>query len=433
MKKNFREKERKNYMSEFVRREICEGVEFWNIRDDRFKAGRLSVNLITPLSRSTAAANALLSWVLTRSCRKYPDITALYRRLNDLYGAALYPSIGKFGDYQLISIASSGIDDRYSLGGGAISSELADLLCSIVFDPKLVDGHFDDEDVEQERRQLLEEIDGEYNDKRLYAIKRCNEIMCRDELYSIGRCGSREDVEALTHESIVSAWKRLLDNSKICITMLGSADPDKAYKRFAEFFADKPRRFRVAPVTVPEVHEVKRVVETDEISQSKLVMGYRCKYPETKRERITSTLMSVILGGIPTSKLFEHVREKQSLCYYCSSSVDNKKGIMRIDSGVETENIEKAEKAINEQVDLLIKGVISEDELISAKLAVKNAFVSVTDSLSSMEMFYLGNILRDHSISPMEAADIVETVTREEITQLASHIRLDTVFSLVGN
>ncbi len=420
-------------MSEIEKREICEGVEFWCVRDDRFKASRLSVNLYTPLNRSTAAANALLSWVLTRSCRRYPDMTSLARKLNDLYGAALYPSIRKAGDYQIISISSSAIDDRYTLNGESVSSELAELLCSIIFDPKLVNGHFDDEDVEQERRQLLEEIDGEYNDKRAYALKRCREIMCRDELYSIGRCGSREDVEALEHESIAAAWKRLLDNSKIIIMMLGNADSEKAFKSFSSFFADKPRKFRKLTATVPAVHEVRRVVETDEIAQSKLVMGYRCKLPATTREHIISKLMCTVLGGTPTSKLFENVREKQSLCYYCASAINNHKGIMSIDSGVETKNIEKAEKAITEQVELLKNGVISDDELLSAKLAMKNAFVSIMDGLSGIEGFYLLDAVSSCSYTPAEGAEIVDSITREEITSLASYIKLDTVFSLVGN
>ena len=420
-------------MYEFTKKTICDGVSFGNIKDDRFKRGRINATLIVPLDKKTAAANALLSCVLTRSCKKYPDFTSLNRKLDELYGAALYPSFSKFGDFQTVTVSVSGLDDRYALDGKSISSEITELLCSILFEPNITNGHFLEEDFQQEKRQLIENIDAEFNDKRSYAISRCIEIMCRDELFSISRFGSREDVVALTQENIYKAWKNLLDNARVELCMLGSTPYDKALDGFRKYFDGKPRKITGSTKIVSDVGEVKRIVETEEIVQSKLVMGYRCKYPETKRERITSTLMSVILGGIPTSKLFEHVREKQSLCYYCSSSVDNKKGIMRIDSGVETENIEKAEKAINEQVDLLIKGVISEDELISAKLAVKNAFVSVMDSLSSMEMFYLGNILRDHSISPMEAADIVETVTREEITQLASHIRLDTVFSLVGN
>lgn len=420
-------------MNGFMRKEICEGVVFNSIVDHRFRIGRLSVTLLLPLSRETAAANALLSCVLTRSCQKYPDFTSLNRKLNELYGAALYPMVRRIGDFQAITISASGLDDRYTLDNESVSSELAELLCAILCEPKLINGHFDEEDVEQERRQLLEDIDAEYNEKRVYAVNRCIEKMCRDELFAIGRYGTREDVVKLTHEQLVSAWKNLLECAKIEITMLGSADPEKAYQRFAEIFGNKPRKIGGSTKIITEVPEVKHIVETDEITQSKLVLGYRCAYPKDQRQIVAASLMSAILGGTPTSKLFSNVREKQSLCYYCASRVDTEKAILLIDSGVETENIGKAQEAIIEQVELLKNGRITDDEMLSAKLAVKNAYISALDSLVSVQAFYIQSILRTEHLSPEEAADIVESITRDEIIDLAASMQLDTVFSLVGN
>ena len=420
-------------MNGFMRKEICEGVVLNSIVDHRFRIGRLSVTLLLPLSRETAAANALLSCVLTRSCQKYPDFTSLNRKLNELYGAALYPMVRRIGDFQAITISASGLDDRYTLDNESVSSELAELLCAILCEPKLINGHFDEEDVEQERRQLLEDIDAEYNEKRVYAVNRCIEKMCRDELFAIGRYGTREDVVKLTQEQLVSAWKNLLECAKIEITMLGSADPEKAYQRFAEIFGNKPRKIGGSTKIITEVPEVKHIVETDEITQSKLVLGYRCAYPKDQRQIVAASLMSAILGGTPTSKLFSNVREKQSLCYYCASRVDTEKAILLIDSGVETENIGKAQEAIIEQVELLKNGRITDDEMLSAKLAVKNAYISALDSLVSVQAFYIQSILRTEHLSPEEAADIVESITRDEIIDLAASMQLDTVFSLVGN
>ena len=184
-------------MYEFTKKTICDGVSFGNIKDDRFKRGRINATLIVPLDKKTAAANALLSCVLTRSCKKYPDFTSLNRKLDELYGAALYPSFSKFGDFQTVTVSVSGLDDRYALDGKSISSEITELLCSILFEPNITNGHFLEEDFQQEKRQLIENIDAEFNDKRSYAISRCIEIMCRDELFSISRFGSREDVVAL--------------------------------------------------------------------------------------------------------------------------------------------------------------------------------------------------------------------------------------------
>ena len=420
-------------MSDFIRKEICEGVAFNVINDNRFKIGRISATLLVPLNKKNAAANALLSCVLTRSCKKYPDFTALSKKLDELFGAALYPSVRRIGDFQAVTISITGLDDKFALDNASVSSELTDLLCSIIFEPNLVDGHFVTEDVEQERRQLIENIDADFNDKRLYAIKRCTEIMCKDELFSIGRYGSREDVIALTDDDIYNAWINLLDTARIELTMLGNTNPENTFNGFKKYFENKPRHQSHSTQIVSDVKDVKRVIETEDVAQSKLVMGFRCAYPETDEEIVANSLMSAILGGIPTSKLFANVREKMSLCYYCVSRVDNQKGIMLIDSGVETQNIEKAEKAILEQLDALICGDITDEEITSAKLALKNSYISSLDSLASMQGFFISGILRENPLTPQKAAEIVDTISRKQIVSLAQKIKLDTVFSLIGN
>ncbi len=420
-------------MYEFTKKTICDGVSFGNIKDDRFKRGRINATLIVPLDKKTAAANALLSCVLTRSCKKYPDFTSLNRKLDELYGAALYPSVSKYGDFQTVTLSVSGLDDRYALDGKSISSEITELLCSILFEPNITNGHFLEEDFQQEKRQLIENIDAEFNDKRSYAIRRCIEIMCRDELFSISRFGSREDVAALTQENIYKAWKSLLDNARAELCMLGSTPYEKALEGFKKYFDGKPRKMTGSTKIISDVGEVKRIVETEEIVQSKLVMGFRSAYPKTVRERIANTLMSMILGGTPTSKLFQNVREKQSLCYYCSSNVNNNKGIMLIDSGVETDNIEKTESAVMEQITALVHGNVTDEELLSAKKALKNLYISTMDSLSAMHAWYMGSVLSSLVASPLEEAEIVDDITKEEVVELANRIKLDTVFSLIGN
>ncbi|MBR2176672.1 MAG: insulinase family protein [Clostridia bacterium] len=420
-------------MSEFVRKNICDGVAFGSIRDDRFKIGRISATLIVPLSRNTAAANALLSCVLTRSCKKYPDFTALSRKLDSLYGAALYPSVRQTGDYQALTITATGIDDQYALDGNSVSSELAELLCSILFEPNVTDLRFDEEDVEQERRQLIENIDAEYSEKRLYAVKRCIEVMCRDEVFSVGRYGSRQDVEKLTNENIYDAWQTLLKEARVELTMLGNTDPQNAYEGFAGYFGGLPRTVRTVPHIDVHPKEVKRVAETEEVSQSKLVMGFRSARPATDAQALENSLMSAILGATPTSKLFLNVREKKSLCYYCVSRVDNDKGIMLIDSGVETENIEKAEQAIMEQVNSLKNGNITDSELEDAKLAMKNSVMSSLDNLAAMQSFYLTRLMRNDPLSPLEAFKLIDGITKNRIVELAQQIEPDTVYSLVGN
>lgn len=77
-----------------------------------------------------------------------------------------------------------------------------------------------------------------------------------------------------------------------------------------------------------------------QVSQSKMVMAFKSDYEDI----YTAKLFCMLLGATPFSKLFANVREKMSLCYYCSSAYADRKGTLFIDSGVESCNIEKAKK-----------------------------------------------------------------------------------------
>ncbi len=419
-------------MSDFIRRKICNGVTFGSFSDDRFKKGRISATLLTPLKRETAAANALLSCVLTRSCRKYPDFTSLARKLEELYGAGLYNGIRQIGDHQALTLTVTGLDDKYTFENDSISGELAELLCNIMFDPDVRDGKFAEENLEQERRQILEDIESENNDKRLFAIKRCVEIMCENETYSIGRFGDKEDIEALENQDVYKAWERLMDSARVELTMLGDSSPEYAFESFRDNFSGKPRAFVPGKPETYELRELKRVTETEELSQSKLVLGLRCEAFDRDPDCIANSLMSIILGGTPTSKLFLNVREKKSLCYYCVSRVDSNKGVMLIDSGVETENLSAAEEAILEQLEEMKKGNITADELENAKLALKNAYLSSLDSLASIQSYYVGGLLIKDKLSPQEAAGAVDDINLDRITELAKKVKLDTIYTLKG-
>ena len=206
---------------------VTEGIRFRSIPDTRFKTLRIAVNFMLPLEKETAAAHALLPFLLSRASREYPDFTRLNERLSELYGAAIHADVRKLGEAQVLSVAVAGLADRYALEGESISAELSHLLCSILFDPPLVDGLFPEDGFEQEKRQTIEMIDSDFNDKRTFARLRCEELMCDREAFGINRYGSREDVTALRREEMTKVWERVLRTARIEIMALGDCDPVK--------------------------------------------------------------------------------------------------------------------------------------------------------------------------------------------------------------
>ena len=418
-------------MNAVNRQELAPGVYFSSVDDGRFKTGRISVTMLVPLKKETAARNALLPQVLTHSCKKYPDFISLNKRLNSLYGASVMGYCRKFGESQALTLSIAGLDDRFTIDKEQVSAELTGLLCAMLFEPKLEDGTFCKQDVEQERRQLLDAIDAEYNEKRVYAVNRCTEIMCINEAFGIRRYGSREAVEKLSERDVYSAWEDVLKTARVEVMMIGASDKTAAADTFRKAFEKVSRRpAEIKTEVVRSAGDITREAEALDVAQSKLVMAFRTGIAEPDDGVMAQRLMSAVLGGTPNSKFFVNVREKYSLCYYCAARYDRNKGILMVDSGVETQNIEKAEKEILNQIHALQNGDLSDFEMDSTKLSMTNSFNSMSDTVGGTEAWYISQLLDKEQLTPEEASKRVMSVSAQQVIDAARKLTLDTVYIL---
>ena len=418
-------------MNSIKRNTIADGVFFNSIKDSRFKTMKISANIIVPLSKETASANALLCGVLSRSCKAYPDFTKLSKKLCSLYGANLNASVRKSGDRQILSISATGLDGRYAFAGESIAKELSMLLCSVIFEPNLNNNMFVESEVEQERRQLFDLIDSEYNDKRIYANGQLIKNMCANEVFGLKRYGTAEKIKEVTPSSLYDTWQNLLKTAIFEIMYIGDSTPDKAVEVFTEAFSKVERKpVELTNEIVRSADEIKHVTEEMDLSQSKLVIGFRTDCAVPDKEVNATRLMCAILGGTANSKLFCNVREKQSLCYYCASRYDMQKGILSVDSGVEGENLEKAEKGILKEVADMKRGEITNFEIEATKMAVINSFNSSNDTVSGIESWYSSQLLNGEFKSIEELSEEINAITKEEIIKAAQKLTLDTVYVL---
>ena len=418
-------------MNNITRKPVATGVYFNSIKETRFKSAKISVTMIVPLNKDTAAAYALLPSVLVYSCAKYPDTTALNKALSNLYGAGIGGYCRKMGESLAVTVTISGIDDRYTMNGEKISPELVKILCEVIFNPKFENGVFCLKDFEQCKRQLLEAIDGEFNDKRSYAISQMVSEMCKDETFGIRRYGSREDVEKLTCEDLYNAWKNILACSRVEVMMIGNSDTTLAEKIIKEQFSACERTLpEIKTERKSSVAQVRTKYENSDIAQAKLVMGFRTNTAQPDNDTLAMSLTAAILGGTPSSKFFLNIREKMSLCYYCAARYDKLKGIVIVDSGVEKDNIQKTMEEIRHQLDEMKQGNITDFEISSAKLALINSYKSVQDTVSGMESWYIGQMLDKKILTVEECVDIINNVDKETIVALANTIILDTIYLL---
>jgi len=411
-------------------RTIADAVSVCHVKTDRFKTCKISISMAMPLD-GDISAKAVLPYILRRSCRKFPSFSALNGRLDELYGAALGASVSKHGEAQVLKLTVTSIDDRFSLGGESISSDAAELLVDLIFDPDFDEnGCFKDSDVEAEKRLLLERMISEDDDKRVYAVKRCQEIMCENEAFGKNRFGTKEEIESLTAERVYKAWKEVLSGAVIRIVSVSSSDADETCNLFSERFAKVDRcPLLIKTQFVPSAAETKYRTEQQKLKQGTLVMGFRCGMTKKDDFDPEMTIMTDIFGGGTYSKLFSNVREKLSLCYYCSARLNRNKGIILVSSGIETENEEKAKSAILSQLEDMKNGSFSKEDFDSSIRSLKETLTGYEDT---PEMWYSEQLFLDKIKTPQERIAEIEKVRFEDIKEMAEKLTLDTVFMLAG-
>ncbi len=421
-------------MTDFVNQEIMPGVELVVVPADRFKTNEIKISFCLPLAEDTASANALAIYLMSRTSADYPDMIAINKKLSLLYGAELRPSVSKSGDNQIMSLCISSLNDRFSLGD-KISTECVELLLSLVFNPKLDDnGDFFDEDIKREQRIIIEKLESEENEKRLYALRRLEQIMFAGEPCSINAYGSIESAKAVTKQSVKSSWTSMLSNAKIQLTVVGDIDENEIADKLAEAFVgvvrdyNEPVKFSVKPCA----DEVNTVTERIDVKQGKLVLGYRVNLEPT--DAMTDAMRSFCdtFGGGPYSKLFSNVREKMSLCYYCSARYDRRRSCILIQCGCEEENMDKAIAEIQNQLDEIRNGNFAE-ELTASKIAITDTINSVNDDSMVLLDWYANQIADNMLKSTTQSAAGNDAVTFDDIKACSQLITLDTVFKLCGN
>ena len=418
----------------FQRELLSEGVYFSSVTDDKFKHNRITANFILPLNKNTVTNNAVVPFILRKGYRECPDFTKLNRELNRLYGASLSCDISKFGAYQVLDISIYGVDDRYTLEKESIVQKCAQMLSKVLLDQHFENGLLPQKDVELEKQYLIDTIESQINDKRIFALNRCKTIMCEGESLAVEKYGYIEDAKKITSASATEAYKNILKTAQVEIMFVGCGNPDAAKQVFKQAFSSV-ERFPISikkPTTKTKADEIKEVTDEMDVSQSKLVMGFRCGEINSMKEFYAVRTMAALFGGTPNSRLFTYVREKLSLCYYCAARFDRMTGLMMVDSGVNKENKQKAYDEILNQLEVIKNGDFSDDELIATRLAMKNSLQGVTDSLGAIEEWYMAQIMSGTDIAPGKEAEALDNVTKEDVIAAAKKVTLDTVYFLTG-
>lgn len=412
---------------------LLPGVTLRCCRDTRFKQGCLSFQLVRQMDRQEAALNALLPTVLLRGTRRFPDLRSITEHLDTLYGASVSALVRRVGDYQTTGVYCAFMDDRFALPGDRVLSPMLSFLEEILLDSPLEDGGFLPIFVESEKKNLISTIESELNDKRAYAMGKLLKTMCRADTFGLPRLGEAEQVAAINAKALYTHYRHILRTSPIEIFYVGSADSAQVAGMLQPMLARLERACSpLAPQTPFQPCQGQDVVETMDVAQGKLCMGFTTPITNQSPAFPAMQVLNTILGAGMTSKLFVNVREKLSLCYSIGSGYYGTKGIVAVSAGIDFDKEQLTRQEILRQLDACRNGEITPEELKAAKEAIHSSLRATHDSPSAMESYYATAALSGLALSPGEYRAAVEQVTLEDVAAAAKGLTLHTTYFLKG-
>ena len=409
------------------------GITLRCCNDERFKTSCLSIQLIRPMCKEEAAANALISAVLLRGTQNYPDLRDITWKLDDLYGASVGSLVRKISDYQTTGFYCSFAQERYAMDSDAILEPMLSFVQELLLHPRLENGVFFADYVEGEKRNLLAAVEAQKNDKRAYSISRLNRYMCALDPVGVPRLGSPEDIRALEPQGLYQQYRRILRESQVELFYVGDCPAQRLAQLLIPLFSEVDRDYRPLPPQT-SFHDggQTRNEETMDVAQAKLCMGFVTPCTLHTEDYVAMRVFNTMFGSGMISKLFMNIREKMSLCYDISSNYSGGKGILTVSAGMDTNMADTVENEVLHQLELCRQGDITEEELDAAKQALLSSLQSLYDSPGSIENYFAVAALSGQTVTVEQYGQQIRAVTVPKLVELAGKLQLHSVFLLKG-
>lgn len=420
----------------YVSKEVKKGVMLHNITTNKFKTNLYAMFLAIPLDRENITKEALIAAVLRRGTQNLKSQDLISKKLEEMYGATFDCGIEKTGDNHVLKFYVEAINEEFLPEKEELTKKCIDILFDIVLNPLVENDRFKTEYVESEKTKLKQIIESKIDNKRVYAFDRCIEEMFKNEPYGLYKYGYIEDIDKISSQDLYEYYKKLIRECKIDIFVSGEIDnaninnivmDNKSIQnlndRNPNYIVNKEQGRK------NEKREEKIVEEHMQVGQGNLVIGLSVN-SEKNNAKFTTSIYNAILGGGANSKLFQNVREKNSLAYTAGSTYRRQKDAIFIRCGIEIDKYEKALSTIKEQISDMEEGKFTQEDIENAKKLIIASVKSISAEQDTEITYYYGQEMSDNFTTIEDYIKNIEQVSKEDIIEIAKNTWVNTIYFL---
>ncbi len=294
-----------------------------------------------------------------------------------------------------------------------------DLISDIVLNPT-----FPEVEMKREREVIFEEINMVEDSPQELILDLYLENFWKG--HPLGRpiSGTKQTVGRITRKDVRNFFKKNYNAGNIIVAAAGNLRHSDVYKLAERYFSDLTPGVNAFPGPPPKAHPGRHIRRKDHLEQTHLCLG-TISPPVTSEERYCCHLMSTILGGGVSSRLFQNVRERRGLVYSIFSmlSLYHDAGSLAVYAGTAPDKAAQVVELVLKEFKKMREELVSSSELRRAKEYIKGSVMLGLESSSSrmahlaQQLIYYGRFYKLEEI-----LGAVERVSAKDIRNLANRI-----------
>lgn len=415
---------------EYFQQKLANGVSLHLLPMDNYKTTFVGVFLYWPLGEDVSST-AIIPHILQRGTVTYPTARELRARLAELYGTQFGIGVLKRGENLVLQLKIQMVNDQYIPGKTSLLEEALDILREVLLYPHTEQGKFAGRFVDGEKRNIQSRINSLLNDKSRFAFNRCLQHLCPDRGYSKNKYGNIKQVEAVTVDEAWEQYKHVLKSAAADIYVCGRYKHNRVVDAIQQRF-----EWTRSPGAGPEkLHplgrdEHKLIRERMDINQGKLVMALQSEITQSSDLYPAMILYNGILGGYPHAKLFQNVREERGLAYYIGSSLDSMMGLQFISAGIDAKSFDETVNVVNQQLEDMRQGKISEQELEWTRSSLKTGLLQMYDDLGEQVAMAVDGRMAGRHWSIPDLLKAIDGLGSKDVARVAGEMHLQTTYFL---
>ncbi|MEI7621319.1 MAG: pitrilysin family protein [Candidatus Moraniibacteriota bacterium] len=293
---------------------------------------------------------------------------------------------------------------------------LADIFLASKFDPV---------EIQRERGPILQELSMYEDDPRRSVGEEFEKLLYGAHQMGRNIVGYSEVIKSVERKDFIAYLKKFYVANETVICVAGKFDEKKIIAQIKQQFAGFGKGSEAKFAKVAEKQKTPAVhLKFKKTDQTHLILGARA-YRQNHKDRWALSLLSVILGGNMSSRLFIEVRERRGLAYFVSTSVDTYQdcGYLGTQAGVEHKNLAQTVEVILSEYQKIATQQVSEKELQKAKDYIKGRAVMGFEASDDVAMFFIDQEMHKEKImSPKEVFSKIDAVKSADILRVAKDI-----------